>query len=113
MRVRALRQTRETIDGAAIQDVRVLRVAERSVLAAVDPNAVLRETASPEQARATLPEVASATSPEAMRAPDVDRTTWEYVSENGSNSHRAAIETLLSAEFLGREAGRPEGRWLF
>src|SRR3984885_3070679 len=39
MRVQALRQKREAIDGAANQDAWTLHVAERSMLAVVDPDA--------------------------------------------------------------------------
>src|SRR5476651_218871 len=45
MRVQALRQKREAIDGAANQDARALHMAEQSMLGVVDPDAGLLEAA--------------------------------------------------------------------
>src|SRR5450432_783194 len=55
MRVQALRQKREAIDGAANQDAWTLYVAERSMLAGVDPDAGLLE-AAPVEAPAACPD---------------------------------------------------------
>src|SRR5450432_2511342 len=47
MRVQALRQKREAIDGAANRDALALHVAERSMLGVVDPDAGLQQAAWP------------------------------------------------------------------
>jgi hypothetical protein len=83
MRVQALRQKREAIDGAANQDARALHVAERSMLEVVD---------------------ADAAPPEASAA-GVDQSIEENVSENGIDSHNAAFETWLSAQPWSRPSG--------
>jgi hypothetical protein len=81
MRVQALRQKREAIDGAANQDARALRMAERSMLAVVDADAGPLEAA-----------------PVEASAPCVDQSIEDYVSETGTNSQDAAFETWLSAQ---------------
>src|SRR5450432_3642039 len=55
MRVQALRQKREAIDGAANQDSRALRMAERSMLGVVDPEAGPLEAAWPKVAPVAAP----------------------------------------------------------
>jgi hypothetical protein len=81
MRVQALRQKREAIDGAANADARALHVAERSMLGAVDADAGPLE-AAPVEASAAC----------------VDQSIEDYVSGNGTNSQDAAFETWLSAQ---------------
>jgi hypothetical protein len=85
MRVQALRQKREAIDGAANQDAWALHIAERSMLEVLEADARRQE--------ATLPEAAPVEAPTAC----VDHRIEDSVSENGINSHDAAFETWLSA----------------
>jgi hypothetical protein len=87
LRVQALRQKRGAVDGAANEDAWALHIAERSMLRVVDPDAE-------------------------PQAADVDLRIEEHVSEDGINSHYAALETWLSAEFQSRRAGRPDGSHL-
>jgi hypothetical protein len=95
MRVQALRQKREAIDGAANADARALHVAERSMLGVVDPDA------GPQQA-AARPKVA----PVAALAADVDQRIEENVSENETDSRDVAFETWWSELSWNR---RPRG----
>src|SRR5476651_475769 len=81
MRVQALRQKREAIDGAAKQDAWTLHIAERSMLAVVDADAEPLE-AAPMEASAAC----------------VDQSIEDYVSGNGTNSQDAAFETWLSTQ---------------
>jgi len=89
MRVQALRQKREAIDGAANADARALHVAERSMLGVVDPDAGSLEAAWPKVAPVAAP----------VEAPAVcaDERIEENVSEDEANSQDAAFETWLSA----------------
>src|SRR5476651_2380906 len=84
MRVQALRQKREAMDGAANADARALHVAERSMLGVVDPDAGPQQAAWP----GTAP----------VEAADVDQWIEEDVSEDEMNSRDAAFETWLSAQ---------------
>jgi hypothetical protein len=94
MRVQALRQKREAIDGAASADAWAQHVAERSMLEVVDPAARLVEAARPKVAPAeALVEV-----PVEVPAADVEQRIKEYVLETGTNSQDAAFETWLSAQ---------------
>jgi hypothetical protein len=68
MRVQALRQKREAMDGATNEDARALHVAERSMLGVVDPDAGPLEAAWPGAARVEAP------------ATDVDQRIEENVS---------------------------------
>jgi hypothetical protein len=86
MRVQALRQKREAIDGAANQDARALHVAERSMLGVVDPDAGPLEAAWPGAA------------PVEALAADVDHRIEENVSEDETNSRDATFETWLSEQ---------------
>ena len=79
MRVQALRQKREAIDGAATDDAWALHVAERSMLAVADPDAAPLE-AAPVEAPAAA----------------VDQRIAENVSGDGTNSQDVAFETWLS-----------------
>jgi hypothetical protein len=90
MRVQALRQKREAIDGAASADAWAQHVAERSMLEVVDPAARLVEAARPK--------VAPVAVPVQVPAADLDPRIKEYVSEIGTNSQDAAFETWLSAQ---------------
>jgi hypothetical protein len=83
MRVQALRQKREAIDGAANQDARALHMAEQSMLGVVDPDA------GPLEAPAAC----------------VDQRVEDYVSEDEANSQDAAFETWLSAQSANLGSG--------
>jgi hypothetical protein len=82
MRVQAVRQKREAIEGAASQDAWTLHVAERSMLKVVDPDA-----------EPPPPPV-----PEAAPAAGLDQWIEENVSEIGTYSHDVAFETLMSEQ---------------
>jgi hypothetical protein len=102
MRVQALRQKQEAI-GAANEDAWVQHVAERSMLAVVDPAAGSLEAARPAAvaAEATRVEVPAAC---------VDQRIAEDVSDDGMDSQHAAFETWLSEQpwNLGaRRSGEP------
>jgi hypothetical protein len=86
MRVQALRQKREAIDGAATADAWALHVAERSMLEVLDADA--------RRLQAALP----AATPVAAPVVDVDQRIAEDVSEGEANSQDAALETWLSAQ---------------
>ena len=82
MRVQAVRQKREAIDGAANQDAWTLHVAERSMSKVVDPG--------------TVPQQAAVSG--AAPAAGWDQRIAENVSENGANSQEMAFETCMSAQ---------------
>jgi hypothetical protein len=82
MRVQAVRQKREAIEGAASQDAWTLHVAERSMLQVVDPDA------EPPQAPV----------PEAAPAAGLDHRIEENVSEDNTNSQDVAFETWMSQQ---------------
>jgi hypothetical protein len=90
MRVQALRQKREAIAGAANEDAWALHVAERSMLAVVDPDSELPEAAGPEVAPVATQVEAPATC--------VDQKSENDVSETGTHSQDAAFETVLSEQ---------------
>jgi hypothetical protein len=92
MRVQALRQKREAIDGAANQDAWALHIAERSMLRVVDADAVLQAAALSEAAPVEAP------------AAYVDQRTAENVSEDGINSQDAAFETWMSEQPWNRRS---------
>jgi hypothetical protein len=96
MRVQAVRQKREAIDGAVSEDAWTLHVAERSMLGVVDPDVGPVEAAWPGATRVEAP------------AADVDQRIEENVSEDEADSHDAAFETWLSAQFWNR-ASRGSG----
>src|SRR5471030_67579 len=81
MRVQALRHKREAIDGAANQDAWALHVAERLMLAVVDPDAGELEAAWPGVAPVEAP------------AACVDQRIADNVSENETNSQDVTFET--------------------
>ncbi len=86
MRVQALRQKREAIDGAATEDAWTLHVAERSMLAVADPDAGSLKAHRP----GTAP------------VKGVDRLSAENISPDGIYSHDAAFETMVSQPPLNR-----------
>ena len=90
MRVQAVRQKREAIDGAANADARALHATERSMLIVVDPNATALKAASPKAAPIAAP----------VEAPvaRVYHRVVENVSKIGANSQDAAFETQLSKQ---------------
>ena len=90
MRVQAVRQKREAIDGAVAEDAWSLHVAERSMLHVLHP--------ADEPPKAALPKAAPVQAPAAC----VDQKIAENVSENGIKSHDAAFETALSAQPLNQ-----------
>ena len=92
MRMQALRQKREAIEGASNQDAWALHIAERSMLDVVNPDASPQQ-ALPEGAQPALPEEAQATWPEGAQAMDGDQTIAEHVPEDGINSQGTAFET--------------------
>jgi hypothetical protein len=80
MRVQALRQKREAIDGAASEDAWALHVAERSMAKVVDQDAKPPQTAG------------------------MDQRTEENVSESEANPQDMAFETWLSKQPWNRGA---------
>jgi hypothetical protein len=101
MRVQALRQKREKIDGAANEDAWALHVAEQSMLQVVEPDPGPPQAAWPEVAAAAAPACPKATPVEAPAA-RVDETVAQTVSEIEPNSHNAAFETWLSEQLWHR-----------
>jgi hypothetical protein len=101
MRVQAVRQKREAIEGAATEDAWTLHVSERSMLKVVNPGAKPQQAARPEAAWVGVPDVAPVGAPTA----GVDQRIAENVSENGANSQHVAFETRLSEQPWNRGAG--------
>jgi hypothetical protein len=100
MRVQAVRQKREAIDGAANQDAWAQHVAERSMLGVLDPEAGPLEAAWPGTAPVTALVVAPVEAPVA----DVERRIEDNVSEDETDSQHAAFETWLSEQPWNRGA---------
>jgi hypothetical protein len=90
MRVQALRQKREAMDGAEKQDAWAQHIAERSILLVADPDAEPQQAAWPKAAS-----VATRVEPPAAR---VDQSVTENISEKATKSQDAAFETWLSAQ---------------
>jgi len=86
MRVQALRQKREAIDGAATRDAWTQHTAERSMLIVVDPHAEPLEPARPK----AVPVEAPVTS--------LDQRIADNISGNKTNSHNVAFETWMSEQ---------------
>ena len=86
MRVQAVRQKREAIEGAATEDLWTLHVTERSMLAVVDSNAKPQQAARPGAVPVEAP------------AAGVDQTIEQNVSEYETNSQDVAFETLMSKQ---------------
>ena len=97
MRVQALRHKREKIDSAVNEDAWTQHVAERSMLAMVDPDAGSLDAAWPKVAPV-------ATQVEAPAA-SADQRVADSVSEPGTNSQDAAFETKLSEQPLHQGSG--------
>jgi hypothetical protein len=93
MRVQAVRQKREAIDGAATEDAWTAHVTERSMLQVVDPGAKPQQAARLGAARVGVP------------AAGVDQRIEESVSKNGTNSHDMAFGTWLSEQPWNRGSG--------
>jgi hypothetical protein len=96
MRVQAVRQKREAIEGAANADAWTLHVAERSMLRVVDPDAGRLKAARPE----------------AAPVENAARLGEKNVSPNGTYSHDVASETVLSQTPLNRASERSATRLL-
>ena len=92
MRVQAVRQKREAVEGAATMDAWTQHVAERSMMGVVEPKAKPQEAARAE---------ASVAAPVA----GVEQRIEGNVSENGADSQGVAFETLVSEKAGNREAG--------
>jgi hypothetical protein len=90
MRVQAVRQKREAIEGAANQDAWTQHVAEQSMLKVIDRDS--------EQLQAARPNVPPAEAPVAAPTPHKNQTIEENVSENNTNSHDAVLETWMSKQ---------------
>jgi hypothetical protein len=86
MRVQAVRQKREAIEGAANEDAWTLHVAERSMLKVADPDLERLAAARPQAA------------PVNALAASTNQRMDDNVSEDGMNSQDAAFETWLSAQ---------------
>ena len=88
MRVQAVRQKREAIEGAATEDAWTQHMAERSMLKVADPDAGRLEAARAGAAPAAC----------------VDERIENDVSESGMNSHDTAFETWLSEQPWNRRS---------
>jgi hypothetical protein len=98
MRVQAVRQKREAIEGAANQDAWTQHVADQSMLKVVNPDIERKQAAQPKPA------------PVAAPAPQEDQTTNENVSETNTYPHDAAFETWMSEQQPWNQApGSPDG----
>jgi hypothetical protein len=86
MRVQALRQKREAINGSANQDGWALHIAERSMLEVLQANAAQQQATSPTAAPVEAPK------------PSVDQKITDNVSKQEINSQDAALETWLSRQ---------------
>jgi hypothetical protein len=98
MRVQAVRQKRQAIDGAANQDAWTLQVAEQSMLKVADRDIEWLEAARPKAAPVAAP----------APAPQQDQTIEENVSENNTNPHDVALETWMSKQPWNQGPGRPD-----
>jgi hypothetical protein len=90
MRVQALRQKREAMDGAANQDAWAQHIAEQSMLLVADPDSGPQQAALPQ-----VPPVPTRVDPPATCA---DQRVPDDISENATNSQDAAFETWLSEQ---------------
>jgi hypothetical protein len=97
MRVQAVRQKREAIDGAANQDAWTLHAAEQSMLQVADPDI--------ERVTAAQPKAPPVEAPAAY----ADQGIENDISGNETNSHGAAFETWLSTQRQDLESERPNG----
>ena len=90
MRVQAVRQKREAIEGTASQDAWTLHVAERSMLQVTDPGSEPRQP--------TAPVAAPIGVPAAALAAGSDQTIKRNVTENATISQDMAFETWMSEQ---------------
>jgi hypothetical protein len=90
MRVQALRQKREAMDGAATQDAWAQHITERSMLLVADP-----DLGPPQPARPQVPPAATRVDPPATC---MDQRVPDDISENEANSQNVAFETWLRAQ---------------
>jgi hypothetical protein len=109
MRVQAVRQKREAIDGAADQDTLTLLVAEQSMLKVADLDLERLQAARPQAAPGEVPKAAPAEAPVVAPAPKGDTAMAETVSENVINSHDMAFETWMSERPWNQGPGSPDG----
>jgi hypothetical protein len=98
MRVQAVRQKRESIEGAANQDSRTQYVTERAMLQIVDRQVEWLEEASPQAAPAEVPTAGPTEAQVAAPTPHEDHWIGEHVSEHSINSQDVAFETWMSAQ---------------
>lgn len=96
MRVQAVRQKREAMDGAATQDAWTLHVAEQSMLKVADPDI--------ERVTAARPKAAPAEAPKAYAG----QGNKNEIPENETKSQDAAFETWLSAHLQDLESAKPD-----
>jgi hypothetical protein len=101
MRVQAVRQKREAIDGAANQDAWTLHVAEQSMLKVADPDIERLTAAAP----AEVPNAPPVEAPAAY----ADQGIENDISGNETNSQGAAFETWLSAQLQDLKSEQPDG----
>ncbi len=94
MRVRALRQKWDSIDGPTNADAPTLRVAERSIPGLIDPDA--------EPLQAKRPEAMPVTTRVGALAACIEQQMADSVSASGTDSHAAAFETELSEQRWNR-----------
>jgi hypothetical protein len=107
MRVQALRQKREAIEGAAAEDARALRVAQLLMLRVLHPRPGSVQAAGPIPAPVEAARVVVAP----VKATCVAPGNEENVSENGMDSQEAAFETWMSKQpwSLGPEGAGETG----
>jgi hypothetical protein len=98
MRVQALRQKREAIEGAANQDAWTLHIAEQSMAKVVDQDAKPPQAAPPKATPVTAPVTAPVPTRVEAPAARVDQLVADNPSKNETNSPGAAFETWLSAQ---------------
>jgi hypothetical protein len=92
MRVQAVRQKREAIEGAAKEDAWTQHIAEQSMLTVADKES----------------ERLAAARPHAAPTPPADPTTKEKISETRPMSHNAAFETSMSEKSGNGAPKQPE-----
>jgi len=99
MRVQAVRQKREAIEGAATEDAWTAHVAERSMSSVLAPKANPSQAAPPEEAPVRMP------------APCENQSNEENISKTGTYSHNVAFETRMSEQsgYLGSSGSGETG----
>jgi hypothetical protein len=98
MRVQAVRQKRQAIEGAANQDTRTQHVAEQSMLKVVDRDIERQQAAQPKPAPVAAP----------APTPQENQTLDQKVSENNTNPHDTAFETWMSKQPWTQGPGSPD-----